>query len=48
MMAQALQGKWTGEDSVEAWLYALDPGFQGTLNLDPPLTESDAEALPKG
>jgi hypothetical protein len=48
MMAAAVQGKWTGEGSVEAYLYALDPGLQGTLNLDPPITESDAESLPKG
>jgi hypothetical protein len=48
MMAAAVQGKWTGEASVEAYLYALDPSLQGTLNLDPPITESDAESLPKG
>jgi len=47
-LAAAVQGKWTGEGSVEAFLYALDPGLQGTLNLDPPLTESDADSLPKG
>jgi hypothetical protein len=47
-LAAAVQGKWTGEGSVEAYLYALDPGLQGTLSLDPPLTESDAESLPKG
>jgi hypothetical protein len=47
-LAAAVQGKWTGEGSVEAFLYALDPGLQGTLTPDPPLTESDAESLPKG
>lgn len=47
-LAAAVQGKWTGEGSVEAYLYALDPGLQGTLDLDPPLTESDADSLPKG
>jgi N-acetyl-anhydromuramyl-L-alanine amidase AmpD len=25
------EGRWTGEDSVEAWLLALDPTFLGTL-----------------
>ena len=43
----ALEGKWTGEGSVEAFLYALDPNMTGTLQLDVPLTESDYETLPK-
>lgn len=42
-----LEGKWTGEGSVEAFLYALDPNMQGTLTLDIPVTESDVESLPK-
>ena len=44
----ALEGRWTGEASVEAFLYALDPHMQGTLALDVPITESDVETLPKG
>jgi hypothetical protein len=48
IIAQQLQGKWTGADSAEAWLYALDPNLTGTLTLDPPITESEAEDPPKG
>lgn len=45
-----LEGKWTGEASAEAFLYALDPNMQGTLVLDTPITESEyaAEDDPKG
>lgn len=44
-----LQGKWTGESSVEALLYALDPGLTGHVApFDVPVTESDVETLPKG
>ena len=43
-----LNGNWTGAGSVEALTYALDPGLQGTLTLDPPVTQSEAESLPKG
>jgi hypothetical protein len=32
----ACAGRWTGEDSVEAWLYAIDPTLQGTLTVSPP------------
>ena len=36
-----LEGQWRGgPDSVEAYLYALDPAFQGTLDFDIPITES--------
>lgn len=46
---EMLQGHWTGgAQTVEAFLYALDPTMQGTLDLDVPLTESDYETLPKG
>jgi len=48
IVAQQLQGKWTGDGSAEALLYALDPNLTGTLALDPPITESEAESLPKG
>jgi len=41
IIAQQLQGIWTGADSAEAWLYALDPNIQGTLSLDVPVTESE-------
>jgi len=43
-----LEGKWTGEGSVEALLYALDPNMQGTLTFDLPITESEYEEDPKG
>ena len=43
-----LEGKWTGEASVEAFLYALDPSTQGTVTFDVPVTESELEELPKG
>jgi len=43
-----LEGAWNGGPAtVEAYLYALDPSIQGTLTLDVPLTESDADSLPK-
>lgn len=48
IIAAGLQGKWTGEGSVEAFLYALDPTLQGTLDIDPPLSQSDVDTLPKG
>jgi hypothetical protein len=38
-----LEGRWTGDSSVEAYLYALDPNMQGTLALDTPVTESEWE-----
>lgn len=47
-LTQALQGKWTGADSVEALLYALNPNIQGTLELDVPVTQSELDELPKG
>lgn len=47
IVAAQLQGKWVGADSAEALLYALNPNLTGTLTLDPPITESDAESLPK-
>jgi len=37
----ALEGKWTGEGSVEAYLYALNPSLQGTLTPNPPILESE-------
>ncbi|HEY7419297.1 MAG TPA: hypothetical protein VH593_29205 [Ktedonobacteraceae bacterium] len=37
-----LEGKWSaGPDTVEAYLYALDPNMTGTLTLNIPVTESD-------
>ncbi len=36
-LAAALEGRWTGADSVEAFLYALNPTLQGTLELNPPV-----------
>jgi hypothetical protein len=46
-LAAAIQGKWTGEGSVEAYVYALNPHLTGTLVVDPPITESDIPP-PKG
>ncbi|MBI2756180.1 MAG: hypothetical protein HYX52_05660 [Chloroflexi bacterium] len=31
----ALEGRWTGEGSTEAWLYALNPTLQGKVKPDP-------------
>jgi hypothetical protein len=50
-LAALLQGRAVGADSTEALLYAIDPGLQGTLQLDPPVAESvlesTVESLPK-
>lgn len=43
----AVEGKWIGEASVEALLYSLDPTILGTVNADPPITQSDVDQLPK-
>jgi len=42
-----LNGNWTGAGSVEALTYALDPNLQGTLNLNPPVTQSEYTEPPK-
>jgi hypothetical protein len=47
IIASQLEGKWTGEGSAEAWLYALDPNLTGTLQLDVPVTESEHTEHPK-
>lgn len=47
-LAALLQGRSVGADSVEAFLYAIDPGLQGTLTLDPPVSQSELAELPKG
>lgn len=47
IVAASLEGNWTGEGSVEAWLYALNPQFQGQLELDVPVTESQYIDPPK-
>lgn len=41
IIAAQLQGIWTGADSAEAYLYALDPALTGTLTLDIPVLESE-------
>jgi hypothetical protein len=46
-LAALLQGRSVGADSMEAFLYAIDPGLQGTLTLDPPVAESQIDTLPK-
>jgi N-acetyl-anhydromuramyl-L-alanine amidase AmpD len=38
-LAAMAEGRWTGEDSVEAWLIALNPTFQGKLTPRLPLRE---------
>lgn len=40
----ALEGRWVGANSVEAILYALNPGLEGTLQPDPPVTQSEYES----
>jgi shikimate kinase len=35
-MAAALEGRWQGAGSVEAYLYAIAPDMQGQLAPDPP------------
>jgi len=47
-LAQMLNGNWTGAGSVEALTYALDPTIQGTLQLDPPVTQTEYTEPPKG
>jgi len=43
-----LEGKWAaGPETVEAYLYALDPNMTGTLSLDTPVTESEFVSPPK-
>jgi hypothetical protein len=33
----ALEGRWTGgADTVEGYLFALDPGLEGTVTANPP------------
>lgn len=39
----AVEGRWIGANSVEAFLYALDPNMQGTLAPDPPVLDSEYE-----
>lgn len=39
-----LEGHWDGGvNTVEAYLYALDPNMTGTLALDTPVTASEME-----
>jgi hypothetical protein len=41
-LVAALAGRWTGgPTSVEAFLYALDPQLQGTLDVDAPVVQSE-------
>lgn len=46
-LINALEGRWVGANSVEAIIYALNPGLQGTLTPDPPVLTSEADTLPK-
>lgn len=47
-LAALLEGRSVGADSTEAFLYAIDPTLQGTLTLDPPVSQSELDTLPKG
>ena len=46
-LINALEGRWIGANSVEAILYALNPGLVGTLTPDPPVLTSEYEQGPK-
>jgi hypothetical protein len=35
-MKAAVEGRWQGEDSVEAWLLAISPDLAGNLVPNPP------------
>ena len=39
-LVAALAGRRQGEASVEAYLYAIDPGLQGQLSPNPPVVQS--------
>lgn len=43
-LASILQGIYTGAGSLEGFVYALDPGLQGTLELDLPVTQSEYDS----
>jgi hypothetical protein len=47
-LAALIQGRSVGAASLEAYLYAIDPALQGTLTLDPPVSQSELDTLPKG
>ncbi len=40
------EGRWVGEDSVEAWLLALNPTFEGQLRARPPLYDGKVDIPP--
>jgi hypothetical protein len=39
-LVAALEGRWQGEASVEAYLYAISPALQGTLIPNIPVISS--------
>jgi polyphosphate kinase 2 (PPK2 family) len=44
-----LEGKWAaGPDTVEAFLYALNPTATGNVTLDVPVTQSEYSQPPLG
>lgn len=47
-LVSLLEGRSVGADSLEAYLYAINPNLQGTLELDPPVSQSELAELPKG
>lgn len=40
----AVEGRWVGADSVEAYLFALYPPFTDSTTPDPPVTQSEYDA----
>jgi hypothetical protein len=46
-LVNALEGRWVGANSVEAIIYALNPGLQGQLVPDPPVLTSEYDQAPK-
>jgi len=46
-LVNALEGRWVGANSVEAIIYALNPGLQGQLTPDPPVLTSEYDQAPK-
>lgn len=43
----AIEGRWVGADSVEAYLYALNPNAQGNVTPDTPVVHSEYGEPPK-
>lgn len=46
-LANLLQGRPVGADSLEAFLYAIDPTLEGTLELNPTVSQSELDEAKK-